>query len=261
MKPLKLSEENKAELMKLFIKKFEKELEDFTFNLNDTKISISAEFSKPAKEKIQIIYTASAYLRMKALVDFYNTEVSWYGLVKKLDDKKYYVYDVKVYKQYVNGSKVDTDDEELQEWKDTLSDDEINAMFFQAHSHVNMSTGASGTDLQNQADIVKNMGKHGFMIFQIWNKSGDINTYLYDIDGNMFYDKKDVEIDIEDEAGLLSDFVASTEELVTEKKLNYYVPSTVSPKGKGKVKKMEYEPSYLPGYWDGNSYYERGWDW
>ena len=121
-------------------------------------------------------------------------------------------------------------------------------MHFQAHSHVNMSTSASGVDLQNQADVVRNMGKDGFYIFQIWNKKGDISTYLYDLDNNVFYDSKDVDIAVEDPLGTVDDFIDSIDKLVIEKK--YYPYQNKTPAAKS-------EPTYLPGYYANGGYYDK----
>jgi len=257
MKPIKITEEVENKMLESFFANFRKEWEKFKENMNDTKFTFSTDFSMKAKEKITIVYSQKAYVRMEALVNYYDTEVAWYGLVKKLSDTLYYVYDVKICKQYVNGSKVDTEDNDTLEFFNSLTDDEAEHMHFQAHSHVKMSTAASGVDLQNQADVVRSMGKSGFYIFQIWNKSGDINTYLYDLDNNMFYDKNDVVIDIEDEDDTVSGFIASTKELVLEKKTypyqNYY------PVQKKSKKNEKNETVYLNDYWDGTYY--GGYDW
>jgi len=257
MKPIVMTRDAKLAILKSFVEKFEKEFSNYEFNLNDTKISFSFEASEVAKDKITILYTQQAYLRMMALVDFYDTEVGWYGLVEKLDDRLYRVYDVKICKQYVTGSKVDTEDEDTLEFFDSLTDDEIEHMHFQAHSHVKMSTSASGTDLQNQADVIRNMGMSGFYIFQIWNKSNDINTYLYDLDNNIFYDKKDVIIEIEDDEDTISDFIASTIDLVQEKKFSGYNGyNSYKPSEKKQEKEPEKQTSYLPGYYP----YDERWD-
>ena len=256
MKQLKLSEETKIKLFEKFVEKFKKELENFENSLNETKFSFSGELSSVAKEKIHVIYDPFAYLKMQALVDYYDTEVSWYGLIRQIDPRTYYIYDVKVYKQTVSGAKVDTEDEDMLEFFDSLSDEEFNDLHFQAHSHVRMSTGASGVDLQNQADIVKNMGNKGFYMFQIWNKSGDINTYLYDVDNNVFYDKKDIIIDFSDGKTTISDFVLDTTELVVEKK---FTNCSSAQNNKGKDKKKE-TTTYLPSYYDGYGYNYERWD-
>lgn len=255
MKPIKMTREAEIELLKKFAEQFKKELDSFKFNMNESKFSMSLDMSQPAKEKVTILFTPTVYLKMQGLVEYYDTEVGWYGMVEKISDKLYRVYDVKVCKQYVNGGKVDTEDEDTLEFFNSLTDEEAEHMHFQAHSHVKMSTIASGIDLQNQADVIRNMGASGFYIFQIWNKHGDINTYLYDLDNNVFYDKKDVIIEIEDDDMTISDWVADTEMLVKEKKTTVYYPSLTQAKGSGKRK----ESSYLPDYWDGMNYNER-WD-
>ena len=241
MKPIVMTEEAEAKILNSFFEKFKKEWENFKRNMNETKFSFSADIVQPAKEKITILYTPQAYIRMMMLVDYFDSEVAWYGLVDKIDDKLYRVYDVKLCKQYVTGGKVDTEDEDTLAFFDSLTDEEIEHMHFQAHSHVKMSTQASGVDLQNQADVIQNMGKSGFYIFQIWNKNGDINTYLYDLDNNMFYDKKDVEIEIEDGTKTISNFLDDADELVIERKIQQF---NIPKKGK------QYEPPYLPGYYE-----------
>ena len=253
MKPIIMTKEAEEKVLKSFFEKFRKQWENFKTNMNDTKFTFSAEIAEPAKEKVTILFSQQAYLRMMMLVDYYDSEVAWYGLVDKIDDKLYRVYDIKICKQYVTGSKVDTEDEDTLEFFNSLTDEEAEHMHFQAHSHVNMSTTASGIDLQNQTDVIRNMGSTGFYIFQIWNKSGDINTYLYDLDNNVFYDKKDVYVEIEDDMKTIGDFLLSTEALVIDKKI-----SPVNQYTKPKEKKNEkYEPSYLPGY---IPYYNERWD-
>lgn len=250
MKPIVMTEEAEEKILKSFFEKFRKEWKSFKDNLNETKFSFSTTISEPAKEKVTILFTQQAYLKMMFLVDYYDSEVAWYGLVQKIDDLLYRIYDIKICKQYVTGGKVDTEDEDTLEFFDSLTDDEIEHMHFQAHSHVKMSTNASGIDLQNQADVVKNLGKNGFYIFQIWNKGGDINTYLYDIDNNVFYDRKDIEIEIEDGMSTISNFLLETENLVIEKKAVPQYTTYTPPKAK------QSQPTYLPGYYP----YEERWE-
>ena len=264
MKPINLTEEDKVNLFQKMFEKFKKELDNYGFNTTDSTLSVKTGFCQEAKDKIHIMYTQEAYLRMQALVDFFNTEVAWYGLVDKIDDLTYRIYDIKVCKQYVDGAKVDTEDEDVLKFFSNLNDDEAEHMHFQAHSHVKMGTTASAVDMQNQQDVIKSMGKTGFYIFQIWNKNGDINTYLYDLDKNTFYDRKDVIIDIEDALGTLDDFLFSISELVEEKKKYPYqwnYQNNNYKKTEKEEKKTESkEHAYQEGYWDGMAYYER-WDW
>lgn len=270
MKAINLSEEQKGKIFELFAKKFIEELKKVEFNVNETKISFTADLSTEAKDKVKIVYTPKAYLRMLQLVQDYPTEIGWYGLVDRIDETTFKVYDVKVCKQYVDGAKVDTEDEDTLEFFNSLTDEEAEHMHFQAHSHVNMSTNASTIDLQNQTDVIKNMGKTGFYIFQIWNKSLDINSYVYDLDNNVFYDKKDVILDIEDpDFGTVSQYVDSIEDLVLKRtyysghqknygQQNYGQQNLLYGKTKGKRGKKEVEEyesvypyyGYPPQYWD-----------
>ena len=275
MKPINLSEEATLKLFEEFVAKFKEEIKKYAFN-DSMSLSVKTNFNKIAEEKVVVRYTQEAFLRMQALVDFFDSEVAWYGLCERLGEKEFRVYDVKVCKQTVSGAKVDTEDEDTLEFFNSLTDDEAEHMHFQAHSHVKMSTGASGTDLQNQEDVVRNMGKTGFYIFQIWNKSNDINTYLYDLDNNVFYDRKDVCIEIEDALGTLDDFICSISDLVVEKKTypyqfggnnSYYnnypkaeSKEKPSKKTKKEEEKDEFDTVYLGDYYDGIHYYGRN-DW
>lgn len=252
MREIYISEKKKKEIVMEAISKLVEELDACDETLNETNITLKTSLSSVAKDKITIIYTPKAYLRMMSLVQFYTTEVGWYGLVEKVNELTYKVYDIKICKQYVNGGKVDTEDEDTVEFFESLTDEEAEAMHFQAHSHVNMSTEASGTDLQNQADVVHNIGKTGFYIFQIWNKNLDINTYLYDLDNNIFYDRKDIVLHIEDdEHGVMDEYLKSTKELVKQKTVYPYMYGKQVSITKPGTKKKEYEryPTY------------EGWDW
>ena len=275
MRPINLSNEAIEKLYGEFLEKFKNEIANYGFN-GGSSMTIKTNFEEVAKEKVIIRYTQEAFLRMQALVDFFDSEVAWYGLCERLGEKEFRVYDVKVCKQEVTGAKVDTSDEDTLEFFCSLTDDEAEHLHFQAHSHVKMSTGASGTDIQNQQDVVKNMGKTGYYIFQIWNKNNDINTYLYDLDNNVFYDRKDVMIVIEDSLGDLDDFIASIADRVVEKKAyqyqyggnSYYNNYAKTDKSKEKSSKKtkeekeedEFDTVYLGDYYDGIHYYGRG-DW
>ena len=129
---------------------------------------------------------------------------------------------------------------------------------------MNFDTVASGVDTDNQLDVISNMGSKGFYIFQIWNKKGDINTYLYDLDNNIFYDKKDIELEIEDEKGTLDEWVTSTKALVQPKKYTYPYQYPKKSKSKKETKDSVDETflrayNYANGDWSDYNL-ERGWD-
>lgn len=262
MKPIVLRKNEKEQLLKLAMQEFEEQLKNEVYV--DSTITLDFNVKTELKEKICIIYTPKAYLRMNALVQEFSSEISWFGLVDRIDKKTFVVYDVLTFKQQVSGSKVDTDDDDQQEFYDSLTDEQSDHLHFQAHSHVNMSTVASNVDEENQKNIVRSIpGHQGYYIFQIWNKQGDINTCLYDLDENIYYDRNDVEIYVEDEEfNTLEEFVLDAKQKVT----------TIQPKvalssvGGGKVcnysdyghKAKNWEKSdgyYRPPYYGGD-YYE-----
>ena len=255
MRPLKLNDKEKSELVNKLLKQFITSLDNYTFG-NSTKITFEATIGGKLKDKIKLVYSPSAWLKMQTLVKNFTSEVSWFGLVDKTESPLvYYIYDVLVCKQQVNGAKVDTEDEDMLEFLSGLTDEQAEHLHFQAHSHVNMATSASGTDLQNQADIIGNMpGNDGFYIFQIWNKYGDINTYFYDLANNAFYDRDDVEIYIDDETyGTIDDFINEAKKLVTG--------IVAKPKkkkdekdNKAPVGRCKYEPGYGYDYFPGYGY-------
>lgn len=216
MKPIILSQEAKVTLMNEMVHKFAEALNDYEFNINETKFSYEKSFSVKAKDKIIIRFTPQAYLRCLEMVKSYSSEIGWYGLIKKLDNHTYQVYDIIVCNQRVSGGRVITDDEDMIEFYETLTDDQAEYLHFQAHSHVNMSTSPSSVDLENQASTVKNMGGTGFYLFQIWNKSLDINSFLYDLDNNVFYDKNDIEVVVDDDQfGSITEFISSLKDKVS----------------------------------------------
>jgi len=255
MKHIQLTDKEKEDLFLKFFNKFKKELDDYIFNVTDKTITVKTDVSEVAKEKVNIIFTQDAYLKMQALVEFFDTEVGWYGLVDKIDDKNYKVYDVKVCKQYVDGAKVDTEDDDTLEFFESLTDDEAEHLHFQAHSHVNMSTSASAVDTQNQYDVIKNIGMKGFYIFQIWNKKNEISTYLYDLDNNIFYDTKDVLIEVEG----VDDFILQVKPLVCKRVYQWnncgQWQNQWEANGTKKGKKKK-EDSYSEYYYGYGGYYE-----
>ena len=50
-------------------------------NLQTDKFSFNKNFSKPAKDAVEVNFTLEAYHEMCALIDHFSTEVAWHGLV------------------------------------------------------------------------------------------------------------------------------------------------------------------------------------
>ena len=213
MKKLKLTAEEK----KALLKEFEQSLDGYDAT-EDKELSFVKKLEEPAKEKIHIIFTPLAYLRCSELVRAFSGEVGLNGLVENLSENKYLVYDIMVYPQVVNGART-VDPTKTNDWYEKY-EDVLEKMRFQAHSHVNMSTTASTTDMENQKQTVRNV-ESGIRIFQIWNKSGDINTFVYDLDKDLLYDRKDVVVDVlgDDSYNYLTDFMADAKKQAEDMKI------------------------------------------
>ncbi len=209
MKKLKLSKQDKEKLLAEFSKKIDK----YEDELKDTEISFEKNLSEKAKEKITIYFTPEAYIESQALVKNFDGEVGWHGLIEKIDDNAYIVTGIIVYPQVVNGART-LDPTKTNKWYED-HEDVLDLLHFQAHSHVNMSTSPSSTDMENQKNIVRNLQGEGFQLFQIWNKSGDINSFLYDLDNNVMYDRNDIQIEIvKEDNSTVSEFIQKAKEMV-----------------------------------------------
>ena len=66
MKPIVMTEEAEGNLLKKIAEKLKKEIESFKFNINESKFSFSMDMSQVAKEKVTVMFTPQAYLRMQA---------------------------------------------------------------------------------------------------------------------------------------------------------------------------------------------------
>lgn len=167
-------------------------------NLQTDKFSFNKNFSKPAKDAVEVNFTLEAYHEMCALIDHFSTEVAWHGLVNRIDKTHFQITKIMVYPQKVTGATVNTDQEEYTKWLYAHDDDEFNAIRFQGHSHVNMTTNPSGVDMQNQWDVINQLGPDDYYIFMIWNKSRSHNVRVVDMADNVIYSGEDVKITIGD---------------------------------------------------------------
>lgn len=266
MKKLKLSETDKQALLK----EFEEKLRDYN-PMDNSELSFEKKMEVKTDEKMHILFTPQAYLRCKELVKTFSGEVGWNGIIQRKDENTFLVSDIMVYPQMVNGART-LDPTKNNEWEQKY-EDVYELMRFQAHSHVNMSTVASTTDMENQKQMVKNMFR-GIMLFQIWNKQGDINSFLYDIDKQLLYDRNDVVIDIinEGEFDTLGKFISDARKQVEDMKVVPLAPTYTPSLEHGKTETKGYywkapkdyalpenEKLKNPFYWkDGNG--NEGWD-
>lgn len=192
------------------LKDFEKHLDEVT----DGKVNFTKTITLP--EKIKIFYTPEAFSKTIRLIMSHSTEVAWHCLVRR-KDSDFEVYDVLSYPQTVDPAHVhvkmgrvfgDGNPKDptkyYSDWYNevvlNMPDEEEANLCGQCHSHVNMSTSPSTTDMAQQKEELEVKGGKGYYLFQIWNKKLEVNSFLYDLDNGVIYEKSDVEIVVEEDS-------------------------------------------------------------
>ena len=135
---------------------------------------------------------------MCLLIDHFDTEVAWHGLVDRIDKTHFRITKILVYPQKVTGGTVNTDQEKYVNWQDGLDDESFNKLRFQGHSHVNMATNPSSVDMDKQWEMINSFGDDVFYIFMIWNKKRSYNVRVVDMAENVIYSGDDVKVTIGD---------------------------------------------------------------
>lgn len=195
------------------------------------KLSFTKQFDAPTS-KATVYFTKEAWVKMTMLVQMFDKELAWNGVAARKEDEEnaYVISDIMVYPQEVTGATVSMDETEYAKWlQDNGDDDRFYQIHFQGHSHVNMATSPSGTDLDHQEKIVTQLKKNGFYLFAIYNKRYDCNWRIYDMQKNIMFENTDITVKIEDVDEFISD-------------------------AKSKVKERTYTPSAYSGYQPGRSY-------
>ena len=158
-----------------------------------TKGTMSIDFKLPVHttDKAKLIIEPQAWEKLIALVDECDKEIAWHGTVTK-SRNVYTITDIYVFPQTVTGCTVTSDETEYSLWLAGQPDNVFNTLRFHGHSHVNMGVSPSGTDTNYQEDILRNL--KDFYIFAIFNKKGDHWCAIYDVESNIAYDNKDIEL-------------------------------------------------------------------
>ena len=138
--------------------------------------------------------TQEAYRKIIALVTGFQDEVGWHGMASRKDDGGYIIEDICVYPQEVTGATVSTDWDAYAGWLYGFDDDGFSKIRMHGHSHVNMGVSPSGVDIKHRQQIVEQLKPDMFYIFMIWNKSLSVHTLVYDMEQNIFYDDRDVDV-------------------------------------------------------------------
>lgn len=196
MRPIKLTPQTIQTIQQAFNNNLENlrlqgDVLNFSYNLNtDFKKTIPQNIQKP-----DIYISAVIYLKMLEFVLLCNKEIAWHGTVERRENH-FFIKDVFLYPQKISAATVQTDTTEYTQWAEKLPETTFNTMRFQGHSHVNMSTSPSATDLANWNEFLQNLLDNDFYIFAIINKSQELNIRIYDLANNILFDKDDINIHI-----------------------------------------------------------------
>ncbi len=195
----------------------------------DGKISLSFKLTCENK-KAQLWFTNQAWTKMFALVDAFESEVQWHGLVSRVMDNMFLIEDILLFPHEASSATVTSDQKEYEEWQDSLSDKEFNKCRFHGHSHVRMDVSPSPVDTRYRSDILNNFAEPDddedqFYVFLITNKRREFNVEIYDLTNNILYETTDINYDVLVKDDLsLSAFVKEAKELVTIPATKYTKP-------------------------------------
>lgn len=219
MKPIKMSPELYAGQLAELCKQFEAHAKEVSLG---SKQEFRYTWTMPnAEGHVAVNFTPQAYNKMMALVNHFSSEIAWNGLVNRISDTEFEIYDIVVYPQTVTGATVSTDQARFEEWLDTLSDEDFAHRRMQGHSHVNMGVTPSGTDISDQERLVSNLRKDDYYIILIWNKREEYSIWVYDMAQNVVYDNADITVTV---GGVdLSTFLDSAEKMLDRKTISYGV--------------------------------------
>lgn len=217
MKPIKLTDDVKAAILDKFAKQLSTVVRASTITFTHTPTVASTPLGKD--EKVLITYTAEAFRKQQMLIQSFDSEVAWHGVVEREDAKHFIITDIVVYPQTVTGSTVEMDEDKYALWTIQFGREQGEETFqklrMQGHSHVNMECFASGTDAKHQDDILATTDPNGFYIFIIANKKGKFWSTIFDLEANVQYENADIEIEYEEDE--YDEFVSAAESVVVKK--------------------------------------------
>lgn len=203
-------------------------------------INLNSKASRD-KRKATISFSTSAWIKMQALITHFNTEVQWHGLVYRISQTEFLVYDILVPPHTVTATSVESDQEEYEEWINNIEDSTFNNLKFHGHSHVDMDVNASSVDVEYRKKIVSQMSipsenEDEFYIFLIANKQGKNSAEIYDYKYNAAYSTDYGEIDIDvmlDDGTNLQEFVDDAKKTAKEKNIEFFCDEIKSINNKG----------------------------
>ena len=177
-------------------------------------------------QRIKVIVSPIAWVKMQLLIQGFSTEVGWQGTCVRDPEEEttFRLEDVMVYPQKVTGANITTDETKHGEWLDQFPTETFRKIRFHGHSHVDMGVFSSSTDDDLQFDKIKMLQPGDFYLFFIMNKKGDLFIRLYDNKFGVMYETADVDVVIGD-GFQPGEFMKSAREMVTQAYATYKTPT------------------------------------
>ena len=193
MKPINITEQVVEDMAREFIQELYK-----TGKIKTDTFSYKKNFSSVKKDAVEVNFTYEAYSQMFALIDHFDCEVAWRGIVNRIDKTHFQITKILLYPQTVTGTTVDTDQEEFSKWFQALPAETIRNLRFQGHSHVDFGVSPSSRDMDDQWRFIDGLKPTSYQIFMIWNKKRQYNVRVIDLADNVIYEGADVKVTVGD---------------------------------------------------------------
>jgi len=195
--------------------------------MSDGKLAFAKSFELPDK-KATLYYTPAAWFKMCNLLDTFSQEVAWHGVAERVEGEEYayLVTDIVVYPQVVSGATVEMDETEYSNWlMNNMEAPWFGNLHMQGHSHVNMATSPSQTDIDHQNEILAQLPEDGFYIFVIYNKSLSHTDKIFDLRENILFESKDITTKLKLDGVDMEAFLKESKEIVKTKTYQYITPT------------------------------------
>ena len=193
MKPINITEQVVADMAREFVQELYK-----TGRVKTDSFSYKKNFASVKKDAVEVNFTYEAYSQMFALIDHFDCEVAWRGIVNRIDKTHFQITKILLYPQTVTGTTVDTDQEEFSKWFQALPVETIRNLRFQGHSHVDFGVTPSSRDMEDQWRFIDGLKPTSYQIFMIWNKKRQYNVRVIDLADNVIYEGADVKVTVGD---------------------------------------------------------------
>ena len=227
-KPIYLTDEQKEQIIQEFIAQMA------SAKTSDGKITFTKNLADN-EQKATLVFTEFAYQKMMALVREFDKEIAWHGVAERgTAENEYIITDILVYPQEVSSATVEMDVEKYGQWLYqgfSSGDERFDHLFAQGHSHVNMATSPSSTDLNHQREILADLSPDAFYVFMIWNKKNDHNVRIFDLQRNVMFENADVKVEIAWENNGVLELLEEAKKIVTTRVYTATAASKVSTPG------------------------------